>query len=142
MKKIILMTVLFNMALCFAGDGTLPVIRSLEINFINNGPGTDMGIPECLRLNINKEIKKDNSITKVFKLKLANLGQEIKLSNLNGDLDVIVKSVKLNTKKSLPSLKKDLNEFEFMNEFKLNETTLIQHIRVNPDQLSKNCEIK
>lgn len=133
MKKILLILLSFHLSLCVAGDGTLPVIRDIQIDFLDNGPGRNIQLPKCVVVNINTKLKNQDSLTKKISLKKANLKQTIKVANRNGDIVVRLNSHLLNNNIPVRSIRRDLNSFEFMNELNLMDQTLVQHIQINPE---------
>jgi hypothetical protein len=142
MKKLLFLLLVLNISNCLAsGDGTLPVIRDVKIDFLDSGPGLNIGLPSCVVLTINKKLKNEASVSKSVQLKKANLEQTINLTNKNGDIQIKLESQLLNSRRSLISIRRDLSNSEFMNELNLNNETIIQHIQVNSGGNS-NCLMK
>ncbi len=139
MKNVLLIFMCLALNIGFAGDGTLPVIRNVQIDFLNSGPGLNQGLPSCIRVNFNSRLKQNSTVSKKIRLKNANLIQTINLTNQNGDVKINLKSKHLKTKLPLNSIRRDLNHSEFMNELNINNETLVQHIQLNAGSTGANC---
>lgn len=138
MKKVLLLILCVSFNVSFAGDGTLPVVRNVQIEFLNSGQGLNIGLPDCVRVDFNSSLKRNKSISKKIKLKNVNLVQILNLKN-NGDLIVNLDSAKLKSNTPLNSIRKDLNQSEFMNELSFNDQIILQHISLNSRDSGKYC---
>jgi hypothetical protein len=121
----------------FAGDGTLPVIRSIEVEFLERGHELQNSLPKCMNIVINKAVK--DSVEKSILLKKANLEQIVLVNNNQGDLSVVIKARTISDRVLLQMRRQDLNQSEFLNDFRLQDNQLRQYIQINPDQLNSNC---
>jgi hypothetical protein len=142
MKKLLFLFLVLNYSSSFAsGDGTLPVLESVKIDFLDSGPGLNMALPDCVVFKINRPIRNREGVTKKIRLKKANLEQTVNLSNRNGRIDVQLKSKDISNQRPIKSIRRDLNQTEFMNEINLNNETVIQHIQINTAG-NGNCLMK
>ncbi len=121
-----------------AGDGTLPVIHSVQVEFLERGHELQELLPECLGIKLNKSVK--SAIEKSFKLKKANLEQRLEVRNINGDLEVSLSGQTISERVRLQMRRQDLNQNEFLNEFNHMDNHLIQHIQINPQSLNPKCK--
>lgn len=89
MRFLLIMTLLTLSSLSFAqsGDGTLPVIRKLNVSFEDAG---QFKLPKCAVIDINKQLKPGSKIEKVVNFDRAALKQKYTIkSSGSGTLPVI-----------------------------------------------------
>ena len=139
MKYILLLMLGFHFH-ALAGDGTLPLIRNVQIDFLQDTAGLGIKLPNCLNVKINKKLRKGNPLTKKVKLKEANLLQTLKLENIGQDIKIGVESKSLNSGQMLPSLGKPLNPQELLNEINLGDGMILQKLEMNTGSLASHCK--
>jgi hypothetical protein len=131
MKLIFCLIVFITSTLSFAGpggDGTLPVIRSVEVSFID---GNIPRLPSTMNIDVNVLLQKNEHIIKKLKVKKLDLDQQIKLSNVEGELKVDVKSMSSTNAVAFKSVLQAVNSHELFNELLMGGNTLTQSIKVN-----------
>lgn len=132
MKTISMIIFLFSqLAFGGGGDGTLPVIRSINIEFQAGQLQHQLNLPDCVNMKLApSESKNKKYLKKKVDIKNASLVQTITLQKQSGVLGLKVDS-KLRNNKLLDSQTKGLSESEFMNEVSMSNSTLIQSIQLN-----------
>lgn len=132
MKKLILLTFILLSSVVFAGpggDGTLPVIRSVEVSFVD---GNLPRLPDTINLELNVLLKKNEEVIKKIDLKQLALKQNLKLKNINGELKIEVASKAQTTQDIIKSLLQQVESNIHFNELLLpDQSKLTQSIKVN-----------
>jgi hypothetical protein len=89
MRFLLIMTFLTLSSLSFAqsGDGTLPVIKKINVSFED---AQSFKLPKCAVINVNKQLKPGSKIEKVVSFDRASLKQKYTIkSSGSGTLPVI-----------------------------------------------------
>lgn len=133
MKKISMMIILLFSQVVYAtgGDGTLPVIRSINIEFEAGQLQQQLKLPDCVNIKLAPtETKNKKSLAKKIDIHNSSMIQTITLKKKRGIVYLKVDS-KLRNNQKLYSLTKGLSESEFMNEVSVSNSILIQSIQLN-----------
>ena len=110
------------------GDGTLPVIKSINVKFIN---GSLVTLPKDITIKVDIALKLMESVTKELEVLAINLEQKITLKNIDGALDIKVKSNKLiNTEIPFQQMQKQIRSNELYNEVDLLSGLISQQVTV------------
>ncbi len=96
----LIILVSFSSAYAEPGDGTLPVIRSVEIEFID---GNLSRLPTTVVIDLNVVLKKNQFIRKKIKFPSIHIVQVLKLSNIDGKLQICISSISENSSRKFQS---------------------------------------
>jgi hypothetical protein len=122
------------------GDGTLPVIRSVQVKFID---GNFNSLPGCVNISVNRSLALGERFTKVLSFRKIDLKQQIVLENKAGSLNLKVVSKSILSLNKLSGLKKKVSRNEHLNELKLNTGQVTQIIQINDHSMQfesfENC---
>jgi hypothetical protein len=124
-----LLTLLCLVSTAQAGDGTLPVIRSINIEFDQGSLRNQLLLPKCVNIKIENMVPKTKVLNKQFQLKKAKMEQKIKIRKLNGLIDIKIETKLLN--RPVQSSLLNLSESQFQNQLEIAHDTLIQNIQLN-----------
>ena len=131
MKYLLLMTLIFSQFVyANGGDGTLPVIRTINVEFDRGNLRQMLKLPKCVNMQVKHSDIKAGKLTKKLNLKNVQLKQRIVVRKRQGITDVTVASSLGNTRQ-LQSNVRGLSETQFLNEIEVEESTLIQAINLN-----------
>lgn len=134
MKKIsmIILFLLSTLSWAGPGDGTLPVIRHINIDFQEGQLQRDLRLPNCVNLGIKpSDIQAGGSqITATLQLDSSRIVQEINIRKNRGVIDLTV-STKNARAQVLDSTLISVSESEFHNSVKLNSGELQQRLQIN-----------
>ncbi|MAZ50066.1 MAG: hypothetical protein CME65_16000 [Halobacteriovoraceae bacterium] len=134
MKKIsmILLFILTSTVYAAPGDGTLPVIRHINIDFQEGQLQRDLRLPNCINLGIKpSDIQAGGSqINATLQLDSSRIVQEISIRKNRGVIDLSV-STKNSRSQILDSTLISVSESEFHNSVKVNAGEIQQTIQIN-----------
>ena len=133
--KTISMMILFTLSqLSFAapGDGTLPAIRAINIDFQEGQLQRDLRLPNCINVGIKPSDLKANGtqISKTLQLDSSRLVQDIRIRKNRGVIDMSV-STKNARNQVLSSSLISVSESEFHNSVQVNQGEIQQTIQLN-----------
>lgn len=124
-----LLTLLCLVSTAQAGDGTLPVIRSINIEFDQGSLRNQLLLPKCVNIKIGNMAPKTKVLNKKFQLKKSQMEQKIKIQKINGLIDIKIETKLLN--RPVQSSLLNLSESQFQNQLEIAHETLIQNIQLN-----------
>lgn len=130
LKYIFTISIIFHTLSLYAiGDGTLPVIRSIQIDNIDI-PTQLRNLPDCIELNINKTINNNSFIDSTYIDTKSGLVQKLILANKNGTLEL---NVQLKLKDQLKNRisTKQIGQNEFIVNADLDNSSLRQRLILN-----------
>lgn len=141
MKKLIILFTLILTQLAFAdiggGDGTLPVIRNLNIEVEAGVLQRELNIPTCIDLRVSPEdFKSKKRMRKTLRLNDKDLKQEIEIKKVNGLIELNVETS--NTRAGrIDTQILAVSETEYHNTLQFGQNRLNQRIQINSQ--GTNC---
>lgn len=133
MKTLLKMLIAFTLvtsAFARGGDGTLPLLRNISVDFQNAADLSNIRLPRSLNLNISRDDLQGNKIVKKIRLNNKQLEQEFHISERNGNLDLDLNTSFQGRKLGHKTSIKPLNGNLFMTSTEINGTELVQMIEL------------
>lgn len=109
------------------GDGTLPVLRSIKLRFID---GDLVKLPVSINLAVHEVLIINRPIIKYVEISSVGFKQTLNIIKKTSGI-IELKSDDFLHNKSINSEMFALNEFEFVNEIDVNQNRIIQEIRLD-----------
>ncbi len=128
MRKLIIFLFFINFS--FAGDGTLPVLNTVNIEFERIDFNEVVRLPNCLNLKVSARDIKQNSIVKEFDYVPAGLNQKLKIKAINERVKVEVDT----NIKGMGQFRSNLRAYgpmEYYHEAESDKGSMVQAIRLN-----------
>ena len=125
-----LITFLFFINFCFAGDGTLPVLNTVNIEFERVDFNQVVHLPNCINLKVDKNDIDQNSVVKEFGYAPAGLNQKLKIQLSNHNIEVKV-DTNIKGMGHFRSSMKTYGQMEYYHEAESESGSMVQAIRLN-----------
>ena len=128
----IILLILSQLTIAGPGDGTLPAIRAINIDFQEGQLQRDLRLPNCVNLGIKPSDLKagGKEISKVLEFNSSHIKQEIKIRKNRGVMDLSV-STKDSHNRALGSSLISVSESEFHNSVQVSQGEIQQRIQIN-----------
>ncbi len=141
MKKLILLLIITlsqtTLADIGGGDGTLPVIRNINIEIEAGNLQRELNIPTCIDLKVSPEdFRSKKRMRKTLRLNDNHLKQDIEIQKVNGVIELNVETRNQGTAR-LDTQILAVSETEFHNTIQFGQNSLNQTIQINSQ--GRNC---
>lgn len=124
--------ILIFLATAVFADGTLPVIRTVNIEFKPGQLQQQLKLPSCVNMALLGQSIQNGKLSARLKFAKGAVTQDLTIQKREDIMDVTVKTV-INNSEVVHSQVTALSEVEFLNQLRLTHASLNQVIRLNEE---------